>query len=262
LTFHGIPAQIVTNSGMGASVILFVCKDKSKITDFIMWADVEFAMQLEIMEMGKFEDQSVTIIDLREAGELGGIGSGETLYVLCHGSLNSPNTSLQGEKYSWFVLGAFIGGKLGMNCGKIVLFACYAASGTIGSRPIDLFIKGLQSKKREGIVVVGYQGATVTTTFNTIAARDEGANMSDSILTLDGNTNWRDKQKELVINYFPQKQFDSYLDTFTNATTREKAINAARITEKFYYAYGSEMQKNNRFYAVGIGMGLAVTLTS
>jgi hypothetical protein len=226
-----------------------------------MWADVEFAMQLEIMEMAKFKTQDVTILDLSELNQLAAIAKGETLYVLCHGSAGSDRTSLQGERYLWADLGEAVGGRLGIGCTKIVLFACYAAAGQINQRPLDYFTAGL-AKKRKGVAVVAYQGATVTNTYNTIAARDKGAGSSDAVLTLDDQTAWKTEQKDLISGFTPQLQFNSYLESNPHATPRAKAINAAERTRDFYMAYGTQMQEKGRFYAVGVNQGAAVTLVS
>jgi hypothetical protein len=244
-----------------APVILFVCKNKSTITDFIMWADVEFAMQLEILEMKKFQTQEVTITDLSELKQLATIATGETLYILCHGSPGSNATSLQNERYSWAVVGEAVGTYLGIGCTKIVLFACYAAVGVINQRPMDHFTTGL-SKKRQGVTVVAYQGATVTNTYNTLAARDKGANSLDAVLTLDDQTNWMAEQGNLISQFTPQLQFNSYLQSNPNATPRAKAINAAERTRDFCMAYGTQMQENSRYYAVGVNQGAAVTCLS
>jgi hypothetical protein len=226
-----------------------------------MWADVEFAMQLEILEMKKFQTQEVTIIDLSELKQLATIATGETLYILCHGSPGSNATSLQNEHYRWGSVGTDVGTYLGAGCTKIVLFACYAAVGVVTQRPMDYFTTGL-SKKRQGVTVVAYQGATVTNTYNTLAARDKGANSLDAVLTLDDQTNWMAEQGNLISQFTPQLQFNSYLQSNSNATPRAKAINAAERTRDFYMAYGTQMQQNSRFYAVGINQGAAVTCVS
>ena len=242
-------------------MILFVHPDKMAITDFIMWADVEFCMQLEIMETAKFETQDVAILDLGEIAGLSGVAAGETLYVLCHGSKGSQYTILDGHREHWTALGAEVGENLSVACKKIVLFACYAGHGDIGQRGIDLFVKGLAGK-RKGVEVVAYKGATVTTTFNTIGARDAGSFGADPIHTLDESTAWYPKQVTLIDSFTPQAQFNSFLDTTAKATVRDRAIAAAGISEPFYYAYGQTMQKEGNYFPAVNAQSIPVSLTS
>lgn len=242
-------------------MLLFVHPDKSQITDFIMWADVEFIMQLEIMERRNFNSQDVAILDLSEINSLSGIGNGETLYVVCHGGRGSSKTSLNGFRMEWEDLGILIGKKLGIGCTRIVLFACFVADGNVGTRGIDLFVKGLKSK-RSGVAVIGYKGATVTTTFNAIGARDGGSKLDDPIHTLDESTEWRNTQRSLLDSFKPQLQFEGFLQSNPNCYPQDKAIAAAEISEKFYYAYGSTMQSQGMYYPANHGNSIPVTVTS
>jgi hypothetical protein len=244
-----------------SAMILFVHPDKMAIKDFIMWSDVEFCMQLEILERRNFKTQEVAILDLGEIEGLAGAAAGETLYVLCHGGLGSPSTSLDGYRIHWTELGTMVGSHLGESCKKIVLFACYAGDGDIGKRGIDLFIKGLAGK-RKGVAVVAYKGSTVTTTFNAIGARDAGATGVDPISTLNESTQWYPKQVDMISIFAPQEQFKSFLGSRTGASVRDRAIAAASISEPFYYAYGTTMQREGNYFPAMSPQSVPITLTS
>jgi hypothetical protein len=248
-------------------MILLVHTNKAKIKDFIMWADVEFAMQLELLETRKFQSQECTIIDMSELDQLGGIASNEPLYIICHGGLNDPQTSLDGCHYHWKDLGELIGEKLSVNARKIILFACYAASGSAPKRPMDRFAKGL-SILRKGVSITGYQGATVTNTMGTVTAREVPGGLGhDPFLVLDESTNEKsvkgdEEDDRLRKEFFPQKQFDSFLLSEPNATARKKAIVAAHKAEEFYAAFSKSFEQNGLYYSVGNDLGLPVTITS
>ena len=244
-------------------MILLVHSDLGKIKDFIMWADVEFAMQLELLETRRFDTQEVGIIDLGGLDSLGGIDASEPLYIICHGGSGSPVTTLDGEHYRWDSLGAAVGRKLSGDCKSIVLFACYAADGSVGSRPIDVFVKGL-GKHRSNVCVTAYQGATITNTMATVTARDSKNLGYHPILVAD-ELRMKDAgtlDDSLRNTHQPQLKFDSYLKANPKASNRAKAINAANISESFYVAFGKDMASDDKIYAVSNNKGQPVALTS
>ncbi|WP_347988077.1 hypothetical protein [Methylomonas sp. AM2-LC] len=245
-------------------MILLVHKDMSQIKDFIMWADVEFAIQLELLETQRFQTQDCTIIDLLGLDQLKDIDSSEPLYVICHGGKNSNETYLDGYKHDWTSLGDLIGKHLSVKANKIVLFACYAAYGTVNYRPIDLFAKGL-STFRKGVKITGYKGATVTNTIGTVTAREQpGGSSHDPFLVANDSTMKRagEVDTELRNNYTPQLQFDSFLQSEPKASPRKKAITAANKAEQFYAAFSKQFMEESLYYAVGSNLGLPVVVTS
>jgi hypothetical protein len=245
-------------------MILLVHNTKANIKDFIMWADVEFAMQLELLETRKFQSQECTIIDMSELDQLGGIASNEPLYIVCHGGQNDNRTSLDGCRYHWETLGMMVGEKLSVNARKIILFACYAASGSAPNRPIDLFARGL-GIRRKGVCITGYQGPTVTNTIGTVTAREQPGGLGhDAFLVVDPNSMSLAGtiDKGLRSNFFPQAQFDSFLKSEPNATARKKAIVAAEKAEKFYAAFSTAFTTYGLYYSVGNDLGLPVPVTS
>src|SRR5262249_22687305 len=134
--------------------------------------------------------------------------------------------------YNWKNLGIRVGEKLAFGAKKIILFACYAASGAAPNRPMDLFAKGL-GYRRKGVSITGYQGATVTNTIGTVTARSQPRGLGhDPFLVIDESSPlkslmgdfWDSKLRE---DYFPQAQFDGFLLSEPNATARKKAIVAA-----------------------------------
>jgi hypothetical protein len=245
-------------------MILLVHNNKAEITDFIMWADVEFAMQLELLETKKFESQDCTIIDMSELDKLGSIGAGEPLYIICHGGQNSNVTSLNGCHYNWKNLGIRVGEKLAFSARKIILFACYAAFGAAPNRPMDLFAKGL-GFRRKGVSITGYQGSTVTSTIGTVTAREQPGGLGhDAFLVVDPNemTSALYMDQDLRARFFPQEQFNSFLISEPNATARKKAVVAAEKAEQFYKAFSKKFEKYGLYYSVGEDLGLPVTITS
>ena len=245
-------------------MILLVHNNKAEITDFIMWADVEFAMQLELLETRKFESQECTIIDMSELDKLGSIGPGEPLYIICHGGKNSNRTSLNGCHYHWKNLGIRVGEKLAFGAKKIILFACYAAYGAAPKRPMDLFATGL-GFRRKGVSITGYQGATVTSTIGTVTAREVPGGLGhDAFLVVDDDmmSIARVEDEYLKGTFFPQTHFNSFLLTEPNATARKKAIVAAQEAEQFYAAFSTTFENDGLYYPVGDNLGLPVTITS
>ncbi|WP_137937658.1 hypothetical protein [Chitinivorax sp. B] len=236
-------------------MILLVHSNMSAITDFIMWADVEFAMQLELLETKRFDTQDCTIIDLSGADKLANIAQGEPLYVVCHGGEGSSTTYLDGEEYDWQALGKDIGTKMSAHAKDIILFACYAAHGQQGHRPIDMFATGIQSAGKKGVKITGYQGATVTNTMGTVTAREFGGVNHEPILVANAQPSKMKKagkiDNQLRDTFTPQIQFDAFLKSVPKATPRAKAIAAADKAESFYAAFSKAFIEKQLYYPVG-----------
>jgi hypothetical protein len=254
-------------------MILLVHSDKSKIKDFIMWADVEFAMQLELLETRRFSDQAVGILDLGELGQLAGVAAPEPLFVICHGGKGVMKTSLDREGYAWDWLGEQIGAALKAKPSRIELFACWAGFGDVGSRPIDAFAKGV-GKAQPGIPVIAYLGATITNTMGTIGAREaQGGGGHGAVLVADdaklgpnplvpSAPSASGLDTSLRKLHTPQEKFNSFMQGNPKATARQKAIAAAEEASAFYLAFGSGVQQDALIYAVGSDRANPVTVTS
>jgi hypothetical protein len=255
--------------GAEVVVILFAHSDKSQITDFIMWADVEFAMQLQIMETRDFANQAATIIDLSELASIGGLGANEPLFVICHGApfdmkVTEPTSYLDGESYKFFDLGNMIGSHLPATVCRIELWACYGADGPIGRRGLDRFAAGVRGHKG-GVPIRGYVGATVTNTAATVTAQQGSSSTSaDAVLVVNetkmDTAGFTDTA--MRIRFAPQKSFDSYLGGTPNATPRQKAIRAAEQAEGFYTAFSNTLTSNKVYFGIGDNRSRPVTVTS
>jgi hypothetical protein len=239
-------------------MILLVHSDKSKITDFIMWADVEFAIQLQVMITRDFASQSADIIDLSELDSIRGMGGNEPLFVIAHGSpynpsVPEPKTSLDGEKYAFSWLGDQIGQRLPGTVASVELWTCYGADGPKPYRAIDRFALGVGAH-RHGVSIKGYVGATVTNTMATVAAQQASSLASTSaVLVVDesrmGTAGAVDKSLREALG--PQESFNSFLKSAPRATARQKAIRAAERAEGFYATFAKTLQKQGVFYGVG-----------
>lgn len=150
--------------------MVFVVIDKiANLSQFVMWASVEFAMQYNAQYEKFVRGRAIPttlppVLDLSTLSAIAGMSDGDVLYMVGHG--NTPPTHMwagpfDGKQKTYQFLGTEIGKhvkgkKIVVHCG-----ACFAAAGNVSSGLIKI-ANALASAGATGCTVKGFKGATVT----------------------------------------------------------------------------------------------------
>ncbi|TPQ26925.1 hypothetical protein [Methylomonas koyamae] len=230
-------------------MILLTINDMSECLDFIMWGNIEFAMQLELYNAYQVRKaiapaatgalaHSFTILDMSNLSQLQSMASGETLYIVGHGISDFSGIAIQrGTKpnwdvYTWSDLGKKIGRYLPAKIEAIHLLACYGAHG------LKELGRGLSSSGKAGVKLRGYYGPAI----------NSSATGPTSVI-IDNKPGWSGEQDLLIGKYIPQSKLDSWRSSHSSAKAVDIAIEAAEVAWDFYYQYGVKFESKGFFYA-------------
>jgi hypothetical protein len=229
-------------------MILLTMNDMGECEDFIMWGNIEFAMQLELFNAYEIRKSiapaatgsiphAFTIIDMSHLSQLQSMASGETLYVVGHGYDDLSGITIQRgtttnwDSYDWDDLGEMIGEHIPNQIEAIHLLACYGGQG------LRTLASGLAKEGKTGITLRGYYGPAI----NSSAA-------GPTLVVDESRPVWAKVQDALVSQYIPKSQLDSWRASHSSATAAEIAMAAAEIAWDFYVHYGKTFDQYGFFY--------------
>jgi hypothetical protein len=230
-------------------MILLTIEDMGQCADFIMWGNIEFAMQLELFNAYEVRKaiapaatgeipHSFTVIDMSHLSLLQSMASGETLYIVGHGISNlsgiciERGTSKQYDAYRWDMLGRKIGEYIPVPIEAIHLLACY------GGQSLHKLGQGLAFRGKTGITIRGYYGPAINSSAS-----------GPTLVVDESKPAWENEQTVLMSRYIPQAQFDSWRSSHSSAKAAQLAIAAADLAWDFYAQYGRTFETNGFFYA-------------
>jgi hypothetical protein len=221
------------------AMVLVVIEKIATLTDFIMWASIEFARQYEVFDSQDY-NRSPQVIDLSQLSQLGGMKGGELLYMVGHG--DSDGTQMYAGdwkketpvKYEQLGerLGAHISATIVIHCG-----ACFAGKAQPVSSGLKKIATGLQAKGKTGIKVKGFQGATVTNIVGGPTTVVDNSKFNDALSLQSQLTNPGKSSNPFAKFLAPQAKFDAWRTNAPGASVIETAEKSAELNWGFFQKF-------------------------
>ncbi len=233
-------------------MVLVVIDKVANLSQFVMWASVEFAMQYNAQYEKFVRGRAIPttlppVLDLATLGTISGMADGDVLYMVGHGNAQSTKMwagPFDGSEKTYEFLGGAIGAhvkgkKIVVHCG-----ACFAAAGDASSG-LNKIAKSLASAGATGITVKGFKGATVTNIASGPTAVVNTAKMSSAQSTQDTLIGEKDSG-----GLTSQQRLDSWRSGHTTASAHEIAEANMTLNWGFFqkFSYDPSTDKMRDFY--------------
>lgn len=211
-------------------MILVITDSIAKLTDVLVYSNVGTAMQLAADNERKrgtscvdasHSGYDLQILDLRSTELLQGMNTGETLYIVAHGSptgVGTVDSQNAITTFGWPRLGRLLSGCIPYGISCIQLLCGYIEYG------IGQIASELSQSSHDGVTVIGYRTPDRRASSPTAMKRDDS--------TIRVGRGWWYHQRKLVQTYAPQRQMDAWMLANPAASVSDTALRAAALTRE------------------------------